>query len=160
MPDHVSVKRAVAAGLAGTGAVVGGMAAARRMGQTRLEFPRLIATVVGPERPATRAGAWAFFVANGVLLALGYRIALHVVGGRASVSRGAAMGLAHGAVAGASAALLSPLHPRARDARLVPPGRSRPEPRTLAVIVAVHVLYGAVLGAMARGRVAAGPLTP
>jgi hypothetical protein len=55
MPKDVTMMRAAAAGLAGTGAVVGAMGCARRMGLTRIEFPSIIATALDRERFATRA---------------------------------------------------------------------------------------------------------
>jgi hypothetical protein len=154
MPEHLTVTRAAAAGVVGACAVAGATAAARELGVTRIHFPRVLATLVSDERRAPHKAAWAFFIANGAVLALGYRTALRIVGGPASLPLGAAMGLAHGVVAAGSAALLSPLHPRPRQARLASFRRDRPPPRTLALIVGVHVLYGAVLGAIARGRVA------
>jgi hypothetical protein len=152
MPDQLTMIRMAAAGLAGTGAVVGAMACARRVGLTQLEFPRIIATTLGRERSSTRAAGWTLFVVNGAALALGYRTVLRLAGGEGSVSRGAVLGLAHGLVAAGAAALLSPLHPRPHRAGLVSETRARPPLQDLAVIVAVHVIYGAVLGAFARGR--------
>jgi hypothetical protein len=147
-----TVTRAAEAGLAGTGAVAVAMACARRAGLTPLEFPRILATAMGHERQSTRAAGWALFVANGALLPLGYRSVLRVLGVEGSISTGAAIGLAHGVAAAAGAALLAPMHPRPREAGLTSPGRRRPSTRGLAVLVGVHVLYGAVLGASARGR--------
>jgi hypothetical protein len=147
-----SVTRAAAGGLAGTAAVTGAMAWARRAGVTKLEFPRVIATAVGRERRSTRAAGWALFVANGMLLPLGYRAVLRRIGEPASVTVGTALGLLHGLVATAGAALLSPLHPRPREAGLTSPARRRPPARALAVLLGVHMLYGAVLGASARDR--------
>jgi hypothetical protein len=150
--ERWTATRAATAGLAGTGAVAAAMAYARRAGVTRLYFPRILATTIGHERRSTRAAGWALFVANGALLPLGYRTVLRVLGAEASVSAAATIGLAHGLVAAAGAALLSPMHPRPREAGLTRPGRRRPSLRSLAVLVGVHVLYGAVLGASARGR--------
>lgn len=141
---------AAGAGVAGTGAVVGAMTWARRAGHTRVEFPRVIATVFGRAGPATLAAGWAVFVATGALLPLGYRAAQRWMGAKASVPIGAALGLAHGLIAASGAALLAPVHPRPRAARLATPARRRPSPRELALIVGVHVLYGAVLGFFAR----------
>jgi hypothetical protein len=152
MHDQLTRTRAAAAGVAGAGAVAAAMAAARRTGVTRIQFPRVLATLVADERRAPKGAAWAFFIANGALLALGYRAALRLAGGRASVPRGAALGLAHGLVAAGSAAALSPFHPRPRQARLATRRRRRPSARALALIAAVHVLYGAVLGRLAHGR--------
>jgi hypothetical protein len=148
MPQRLTMIRAAAAGLAGTGAVVGAMACARRMGLTRLDFPRIIATALGRERSVTRAAGWALFVWNGAALALGYRTALRFTGREASVPRGAVVGLAHGLVAAGAAALLSPVHPRPDRAGLVSETGPRPPLQDLAV----HVVYGAVIGAFARGR--------
>ena len=153
MPETLTVTRAAVAGLAGAGAVAGTMAVARRLGLTRLEFARILATLVDDERDAPLGASRAFFLANGAVLALGYRTALEIFGGAASVPRGAALGLAHGLVAAGSAALLTPLHPRPRQARLVARGRSRPGTRPLAIILAAHVVYGSVLGALTRGRI-------
>ena len=155
MRKHLTAKRTMAAGLAGTGAVVAAMAVARRSGLTRIAFPRILATLVTEVSPASVGAAGVFFVANGVLLALAYRTVLREFGGTASVSRGATLGFAHGLVAAGSAGVLSPMHPRPHAARLASSGTLRPDPKTLGVIVAVHVLYGAVLGAVARGRMAA-----
>jgi hypothetical protein len=144
--------RAAAAGLAGTGAVAAAMAWARRAGMTRLEPPRVLATAIGGERPSTRAVGWAVFLASGALLPLGYRAVFRALDVRPGVAAGALLGLAHGLVAGAGAAAFAPLHPRAREAGLTSPLRRRPSNRGLAVLVAVHVLYGAVVGGAARAR--------
>jgi hypothetical protein len=142
-----SAKRAVAGGLAGTGAVAVAMTLARRAALTRIEFPRVLATALGRDRLAIRAAGWALFVANGALLPFGYRAALRLAGIRGGVVAGGVLGLAHGILAAAGAALLSPLHPRPRRAAL--PTRGRPPRRALAVLAGVHVLYGAVVGASA-----------
>lgn len=152
MPGRLSRTRTAVAGLVGAGAVAGAMACARRAGLTRLEFPRILATILGGERPLTRAAGWALFVGNGAALAFVYRAVLRRSGGEGSVSRGTALGLAHGAVAAGGAAVLSPLHPRPRLAGLDDGGGPRPAPGDLAALVAVHVVYGAVLGAFASGR--------
>jgi hypothetical protein len=144
--------RAAAAGLAGTGAVAGAMALARRAGITRLDFPRILGTSLGHRRPSTRAAGWALFVANGALLALGYRAVLRIAGAEASLASGAAIGLAHGLIAAGGAGLLAPLHPRPREAGLASTASVRPPARALAVLAGVHVLYGAVLGGSAQGR--------
>jgi hypothetical protein len=152
MQQQLTRTRAAAAGLAGTAAVAGAMAAARRAGLTELEFPRILATLLADEGDAPHTTAWALFVANGAVLALGYRTALRIFGGPATACRGGALGLAHGLVAGGGAALLAPLHPRPRAARLGTRRRPRPTAQDLAIVACVHVLYGAVLGTLARGR--------
>jgi hypothetical protein len=147
-----SARRVAAAGFAGTLAVRVAMTGARRAGVTRLEFPRLLATALGEERRSTRAAGWALFVANGALLPFAYRAALRLGRVRGSVRIGAALGLLHGLVAAGGAALLAPLHPRPLEARLTSATHRWPAPRALATLAGVHVLYGAVLGAFARGR--------
>jgi hypothetical protein len=147
--EHWTSARAVTAGLAGTGVVAGAMALARRAGFTQLEFPRIIATALGRERRSTRTAGWALFAANGAMLPLGYRFGFRVLEAQGSVRLGAALGLGHGLLAAAAAALLSPLHPRAREAGLTSTCGRRPSNRSLAALAGVHVLYGAVLGASA-----------
>jgi hypothetical protein len=148
--ERGTVAREVVAGLAGTGAVAGTMAWARRAGYTELELPRILATAIGRERTSTRVAGWALFVATGAVLPLAYRGALRFAGAGHSVRAGATLGLLHGLVAAAGAVALSPLHPRSREAGLTSGSRRRPPVRTLAVLVGVHVLYGAVLGAAGR----------
>lgn len=150
--ERWDTRGAAAAGLAATGVVAGAMAWARRAEATRLHFPRILGTALGRDRRSTRTAGWTAFLATGALLPLVYRAAARRLDAPGGVALGAALGLAHGAVAAAGAALLAPLHPRPRHARLASAARPRPAGRDLALLVGVHVLYGAALGALARRR--------
>jgi hypothetical protein len=136
------------------GAVAATMELARRQGWTQLQFPRVLGTALAEDTPASRAAGWAFFAGNGVLLALAYREAARLTGAEAAVPSGAALGLLHGLVAVGSAMALSPLHPRPLQAGLGRWLNSKPPAMGVAVLLGVHVLYGAVLGLAARHRVA------
>jgi hypothetical protein len=144
--------RAVGSGLVATSAVTGAMALARRAGVTQLEFPRIIATAIGRDGRSTRAAGWALFVLNGAFFPLMYRAAVRRLGRSGSVPTGAALGVLHGTVAALGAGLLAPLHPRSRAAGLTTRTRPRPAAGGLAALIAVHVLYGTVIGAFARRR--------
>lgn len=148
--EELSRAHSLLAGLGGTGVVIAATSLARRRGWKALEFPRLIGTVLGEDIPATRAAGWALFVGNGALLAVGYREAARLLGARATVSGGAAMGLLHGLVAAGLAVALSSLHPRPVQAGLGRWVDHKPPAAGLAVLIGVHVLYGAVLGLIAR----------
>jgi hypothetical protein len=137
---------AAASGLLATGAVEGAMAAARRLGATDVHFPYALGTVFGPKTKPFRALGFTLFIGNGLALALGYRVALGALGAEHRVSKGAALGLVHGAIAAGGAFLFSPLHPRPAQAGV--PSQRRLRAGELAVLCGVHVLYGALLGAM------------
>ena len=150
--EQLSLGRSLLVGIAATGAVTAAMELTHRLEWTTLKFPRVLGTMLAEDTPASRAAGWALFVGNGGLLALAYREAARLAGAEATVLRGAAIGLLHGLVAAGGAMVLSPLHPRPLQAGLERWLERKPPVMGLAVLVGVHVLYGAVLGLAARHR--------
>ncbi len=131
-------------------------AACQGLGWTRLSIPWLLGAFFTGDRDRARAIGTAVHLANGWLLSLVYFGAFAATG-RPSVALGAAIGLVHGlfvAIVGLQA--LPAVHPRIARPNAGPTTERRIEPpgflgrnygwSTAVVVLAAHVVFGAVLG--------------
>ena len=141
-----SLPRTFASGAAGTAVLSALVAPALRRGWLRLDFGRVLGTALAPDGPDTRTVGWALYALTGMALPLGYRVLFELSGRGPSARLGAVIGVAHGAAALAGLASARRLHPRPRQADLRPPDEYGA--LTLAALLAGHVLYGAVVGAV------------
>jgi hypothetical protein len=156
----MSLRSAAAGGFVGTLALTTVLRSASEARLTRMDLPFLLGTAVtGDRRRAKLVGYGAHF-GIGLLFALGYD-QLFTAADRAGYGLGAGFGLAHGMFAATALVnvLLPAVHPRmgmpdtaAGAAPLIEPpgflmrnyGRS-----TVAVTLAAHTLYGAIVGGFA-----------
>jgi hypothetical protein len=148
---------------AGTTATVAMMLASRAAHSPVMDdLQELAATAAGP--PHSRLGEVLGFSAqlvNGALFADAYRSAFHVLGIAPSARTGAAVGVVHGVAAGVVLAAVPPLHPRVPEAVPAPGAFMRHRGGGSAVmLVALHALYGALVGAAIARSAAAQELTP
>jgi hypothetical protein len=145
----------LAAGAAATLAMMAASRGARSPAMPVLED--LAATAVAP--PASTAGevlGVAAQLVSGGLFAHLYEIAFDRLALRPGWLNGAALGLMHGAVAGTLLAAVPALHPRVPEERPAPGAFLRRHGRGAAVgVLALHVLYGALVGWRSRPRVPA-----
>lgn len=132
------------------------LAASQGLGLTRLSLPWLLGAMFTPDRDRARAIGFAVHLVNGWLLSLAY-FGAFAAAGRAGVPLGATIGLVHGLfVAAVGLQALPAVHPRVARPHAGPTTERRIEPpgflgrnygwTTPAVVVAAHVLFGAVLG--------------
>ena len=150
----------LAGGLVGTVVLTTGLRVAQEAGWTRMDLPLLLGTAFKGDRTRAEVFGYAVHFVNGLLFALVYA-AVFVAIDDASWWLGALLGLVHAAFAGGALVnvLLPAVHPRmgttASDSEetpiLEPPGfllenygRS-----TVAITVALHVVYGAIIGLFA-----------
>ncbi|HET9594122.1 MAG TPA: hypothetical protein VFP65_01000 [Anaeromyxobacteraceae bacterium] len=140
------------------------MAAAQGLRFTRMSIPYMLGSMLTPSRDRAKLAGFFLHLANGWAFSLLY-VAAFQSWGRASALLGAAVGLAHAAfVLTAGMMILPGLHPRMASEAQGPTVTRQLEPpgflalhyggRTPLVVVAAHLLYGAVLGGFYR--VAAG----
>jgi hypothetical protein len=138
--------RACLAGVLGAGAMSALTALARRRG-VPVDFESMLGTLAGgaPTRARRRAGL-ALQLANGGLLAQAYALVLDRVPASGWFT-GAALGLFHSLAAGGVLAAVPMVHPEV-PRRLPEPGPfyARQGVAAAIVFVAVHVLYGAIVG--------------
>ena len=143
-------------GLAATSGLTAVMIGAQMAGLSRLDLPLMLGTIVTQDPDRARVAGF------GIHLLVGQGFAFFYIAGFAALDvaswwLGAAFGLAHAVVAlTVLVPLLPGIHPRmsseragpSRTAVLEPPGLLALSygPRTPAVTVAAHVVYGAVLG--------------
>lgn len=157
----MSVWATLAGGFVGTLVLTSGMRAASRFRLTRMDLPFLLGTWVTADRARAKAIGYAMHLGMGLLFSLVYFAVLSALG-QASWWIGALLGLVHGMFAGGAlvSLLLPAVHPRLADettaadtggAMLEPPGFMLMNygTRTPLVGVALHVLYGAIIGAFA-----------
>ena len=156
----MTVWSALVGGFVGTVVLTTGMQAATALRLTRIDLPFLLGTALTSDR--TRAGAlgYGLHFVLGLAFALGY-YAVFAAADVASWWLGAALGVIHGLFAGTALvnSLLPLVHPRmgsnfsdASTAPLLEPpgflllnyGSSTP-----VVLILVHALYGALIGALA-----------
>jgi hypothetical protein len=106
-------------------------------------------TVAGaPPTPARRRAGLAVQLVNGGLLALPYSAAFERLPRVPAWVLGAGLGVLHSLAAGAALAAVPAVHPEI-PGRLPEPGPffARQGRGAVAVLIATHVLYGAVVGA-------------
>ena len=151
---------ALAGGLVGTIVLTTGSLLAQHLGWTRMDIPLLLGTALSAERGRATAIGYAIHFANGLLFALAYGLVFEATG-RAGWLFGLLLGAAHGVFAGGAVlnVLLPVVHPRMgyrwTDARatpvLEPPGflLSNYGRGTLLATFALHLAYGAIVGAFA-----------
>ena len=141
-------REAFGAGVAGAAAM---MAAADAAGSPVMhDLQELAGTLAAP--PGSEKSellGFASQLVNGGLLAAGYRTAFRLSGVRPTWRTGLAFGAAHGLIAGATLAAVPALHPRVPSEIAAPrPFLLRRGPRGAMTLVALHALFGAVVGAM------------
>lgn len=153
---------ALAGGLVGTAVLTAGLRFAQEVGWTRMDIPFLLGTSLTPDRSRAAVAGFALHFVNGLLFALLYAGVFAAVD-RAGVVLGVALGFVHALFAGGALVnvLLPAVHPRmgtpwsdAEESPLLEPpgfmlrnyGRA-----TAAVTVALHLVYGGIVGAFAAG---------
>jgi hypothetical protein len=158
----VTVWGALAGGFVGTIALTTGLRVAQETGRTRMDIPLLLGTAFSASRSRAMVIGYALHFANGLLFSLGYA-AIFLAVGHTGAAFGAGLGLAHALVAGGPLVnvLLPAMHPRMgtpwTDAEetplLEPPGFLLVNygRQTAIVHVALHVVYGALVGWFAAG---------
>jgi len=151
---------ALAGGLVGTIVLTTGSRLAQQLGWTRMDIPLLLGTIFSAERDRAMVVGYAIHFANGLLFSLVYGLVFEATG-RSGWAFGLLLGAAHGAFAGGGLlnVLLPVVHPRMgkawTDARssplLEPPGflLSNYGRATLLATFALHLAYGAIVGAFA-----------
>jgi hypothetical protein len=153
----MSATTALAGGFAASLVLALALLGAAQAGLTRLDLLLLLGTVPPLRAPGARAAGFAALLAIGMAAALAYPPALDALGWDAWWHAGV-LGAAHGTLLVLALGVLAPLaHPRLRDAggrtRLERPGVALQGYGVLSapVLIAAHVLYGAVLGAFLAG---------
>lgn len=153
---------AIAGGLVGTVVLSSGLRAAQELGWTRMDLPLLLGTAFSSHRRRANVIGYAVHFGNGVLFALLYWFVFRAVG-QAGWLFGLALGGVHALFAGGAlvSVLLPAVHPRMgtpwTDAQevplLEPPGflLHNYGKATVVVTVALHLVYGAIVGAFAAG---------
>lgn len=159
----MGTKNAFTGGAVGTVVLTTVLRGASESRLTRMDLPFLLGTVLTADRRRAKAlGYGAHFVVGG-LFALGYD-RVFAATGRSGYKAGAALGALHGLFAATAlvSTVLPAVHPRMGSADT--PAGSAPliEPpgflmrnyggSTPAVSLVAHVLYGAVVGALAGDR--------
>jgi len=151
---------ALAGGLVGTIVLTTGSRLAQQLGWTRMDIPLLLGTTFSAERSRAALIGYAIHFVNGLVFSLVYGLIFEATG-RAGWLFGLLLGAAHGAFAGGALlnVLLPAAHPRMgkawTDARstplLEPPGflLSNYGRATLVATFALHLAYGAIVGAFA-----------
>ena len=153
---------AIAGGLVGTVVLTSGLRASQEVGWTRMDIPLLLGTAFTSGRSRATIVGYALHFTNGVLFALLYWFVFRAVG-HAGWLLGLALGAVHALFAGGALVnvLLPAVHPRMgtpwTDAKegplLEPPGflLHNYGKATVGVTVALHLVYGAIVGAFAAG---------
>lgn len=153
---------AVAGGFVGTLVLTTGMRAATELRVTRIDLPFLLGTAFSADRARAGALGYALHFAFGLLFAGLYLMVFETLG-EAGWRLGALLGVLHAAFAGTAlvGVLLPLVHPRmgselsdaASAPLLEPPGflLRNYGGRTPLVMLAVHVAYGALVGAFVAG---------
>lgn len=147
-------------GFAATVVLTAAMAGVQGAGLTRMSIPYLVGTMVSPDRDRAKLWGIVIHLLDGWVFALAY-VATFAVARLATWWFGAAIGLVHGLfVAAVMMPAMPGFHPRMAREQQGPTALRPLEPpgflglhygtRTPVVILAAHVLYGAVLGAFCR----------
>ena len=152
----------LAGGLVGTIILTSGLRVSQEMGWTRMDLPLLLGTVFSGDRSRASVIGYCLHFLNGFVFSLGYAGIFYAVG-RAGWDLGLALGAVHALFAGGGlvTVLLPAVHPRMgtlwTDAAETPileqPGfMLHNYGRATAVVTfAVHLAYGAIVGAFAAG---------
>ncbi|AVT34242.1 MULTISPECIES: hypothetical protein [unclassified Plantactinospora] len=149
-------------GVVATAALTAAMIAAQLAGLTRVDLPLILGTLVTEDPDRARVAGFFIHLLTGQGFALGYAATFALLG-RATWWLGALLGMVH---VGIALTVLLPLlpgvHPRMASARAGPASTAVLEPpgllalnygmQTPTVTVAVHLLYGAVLGLLLQAR--------
>jgi hypothetical protein len=153
----MSILAALAGGFVGTLVLTTGLRAATALRLTRIDLPFLLGSALSADRVRAAALGYAAHFVFGLLFATGYYAIFSAIG-VASWWLGALLGLLHAMFAGTALVnLLLPLvHPRMATTfsaahvspLLEPPGflLLNYGPSTPIAMVAVHLLYGAIVG--------------
>jgi hypothetical protein len=153
---------ALAGGVVGTIVLTTGLRLAQELGWTRMDIPLLLGTAFSPSRSRAEVIGYAVHFVNGLLFSLAYAFVFAATG-RADWLLGLGLGFVHALFAGGGLVnvLLPAVHPRmgtpwsdAEETPLLEPpgfmllnyGRA-----TAIVTVALHLAYGAIVGAFAGG---------
>ncbi len=157
----MTVWATLAGGFVGTLVLTTGMRAASELKLTRIDLPFLLGTWVTADRHRAKAVGYAMHLAMGLIFALAYHAVFTAIG-HASWWLGALLGLVHGMFAGGAlvSVILPAVHPRlAATATAADSGGAMLEPpgfmlmnygtRTPLVGMAMHVVYGAIIGVFA-----------
>ena len=143
-------------GFIATAALTGVMVGAQMLGLTRLDLPLMLGTVVTEDPDKARVYGFLIHLGVGQGFALGYAAAFAALG-TATWWLGGLLGVVHVGVvltvlvpwfAGVNPNMASPRAGRSSTASLEPPGPFGLNygPRTPAVAIAAHVVYGVALG--------------
>lgn len=153
---------AAAGGAIGTVVLTAGLRIAQELGITRMDVPLLLGTVFSGRRGSASVIGYAVYFVFGLVFALLYAAIFYAVG-HAGWGLGLALGGAHAVFAGGTFlnALLPAVHPRMgtpwTDSEETPlleyPGflLTNYGRHTAIVHVALHLAYGAIVGAFAAG---------
>jgi hypothetical protein len=153
---------AIVGGLIGTVVLTSGLRAAQEVGWTRMDIPLLLGTAFTSDRRRATVIGYAIHFTNGVLFALVYWAVFRSVG-EAGWLFGLGLGAVHALFAGGALVnvLLPVVHPRMgtpwtdaeEEPLLEPPGflLHNYGRATVVVTVALHLVYGAIVGAFAAG---------
>ena len=76
----VELMHALTGGVVATGALTGLTLVSRTLGLLRLDFGRLLGTLLAPDSGRTRTVGWGLHVANGTLFAFGYQLLFRKLG--------------------------------------------------------------------------------
>ena len=145
-------------GLVATGLLTAVMISAQLAGQTRLDLPLLLGTMVSEDPDRARVVGFFIHLAVGEGFALGYAAAFALLD-RATWWLGGLLGLLHVAVAlTVLVPLLAGVHPRIASERAGPASTAALEPpglaglnygaRTPLVAIVAHLAYGIALGVL------------
>jgi hypothetical protein len=153
---------ALAGGLVGTVVLTTGLRLAQEVGWTRMDIPLLLGTMLTGDRGRAEALGYAFHFLNGLGFSLAYGLVFTAVG-QAGWLFGLALGVVHAAFAGGALVnlILPAIHPRmgspwtdaSESPVLEPPGFMLVNygSATVLVTLAMHMAYGAIVGAFAAG---------
>jgi hypothetical protein len=152
----------LAGGLVGTTVLTSTLRVSQELGWTRMDLPLLLGTVFSDDRGRASVIGYAIHFVNGLLFSLVYAAIFYAVG-QAGWAFGLALGAVHALFAGGAlvTVLLPAVHPRMGTAwtdseetpYLEPPGfMLHNYGRATAVVTfAVHLAFGAIVGAFAAG---------
>lgn len=149
-------------GLVATTALTAAMIVAQLAGQTRLDLPLLLGTLVTEDPDRARAAGFFIHLAIGQGFAFGYATAFALLD-RTGWWLGGLLGLLHVAVAlTVLVPLLAGVHPRIASDRAGPSSTAALEPpglaglnygaRTPLVAIAAHLVYGIALGVLLKAH--------
>jgi hypothetical protein len=158
----MTVWGALAGGAVGATVMAAGFRLAQELGWTRMDIPFLLGTMFTGDRRAAAIIGYFVHLLSGLLFALLYA-AVFAATGLATWWFGLALGAVHAAFSGGALAnvLLPAVHPRmgtvwtdaSETPLLEPPGflLANYGRGTVAVHLALHLVYGAIVGAFAAG---------